>query len=89
MQRNVKRCDHCGELFISLENVPFINRTDGKTFHVSLFAGPNPRPDASGSFFADQSICSFSYVHDRLGKGREYVVVYTVTRERRSKMWPI
>jgi len=51
MDRNPERCAHCGELFIQVEKVPFINRTNGKDFHVSLFAGPNPRPNASGGFF--------------------------------------
>ena len=76
MQRNAKRCAHCGESFVPVENVPFINRTDRKTFHVTLFAGPNPRPTPSGGFFARQRICSFWYVHNQLGPKRRYVVVY-------------
>jgi hypothetical protein len=82
VQRNVERCAHCGELFIRVGSTPLINRTDGELFHVSLFSGPTPRPNASGGFFAGQLMCSFSYIHDHIGRKRKYLVVYILDVEK-------
>ena len=72
----MQECAHCRELFMPVGSTPLINRTDGRSFHVTLFVGPNPRENPAGGFFTDQSMCSFWYVHDRLGPARKYLVVY-------------
>jgi len=51
-------------------------------FHVTLFAGPDPRTKFSGGFYADQAICQFAYAHDQLGpKDRTVSVVITQAAE--------
>ncbi|MFY9530042.1 MAG: hypothetical protein WBC04_19485 [Candidatus Acidiferrales bacterium] len=76
MQRNADKCDHCGERFFRLtEKTPIVNRSDGKSFHIGLFFGPDPRPSPSGGYPANQVICSFAYAHDRIGPDNQLVEV--------------
>ena len=68
MQRNAKECAHCGKTFVRLTgDTPLVNRSDGETFHVSLYAGPN--------LSSGRTICTFGYVHDRIKAETEYVNV--------------
>ncbi len=68
MHRNLGQCPHCEKRFARItEQTPLVNRSDGMRFHVTLFAGPNPRPKFSGGFYNDQVICQFAYAHDRFG----------------------
>jgi len=78
LRRNVETCLHCGESFARHQKTLLINRTDGKNFHLSLFWGPNPRPNRLGGFFDNQVICSFSYVRNQVGAERSYLVLYIV-----------
>ncbi len=51
-------------------------------FHVSLFAGPDPRPKFSGGFYDDQVICYFTYAHVLFGfKDDTVSVVITCAEE--------
>lgn len=60
------------------EQTPLVNRSDGIRFHVTLFAGPDPRTKFSGGFYDGQLICHFAYAHDRFGpKDRTVSVVIT------------
>ena len=73
MQRNSDKCSHCGRMFVrGNEETPTINRS-GTTFHVSLFSGPDPRPNISGQF-----VCNFAYVDDYLVPERKFLIVYVL-----------
>lgn len=62
MQRNAKTCGHCGKPFLRLTaETPIVSRSDGKTFHLALFSGPQPRPKVYGGFYRRQMACNFSY----------------------------
>ena len=75
MHRNVERCLHCGRKFVQVTpQTPNINRSDGKSFHLSLYSGPDVR-SARSKRLANQVLCNFTYVHDRLGPGDISVVV--------------
>ena len=87
LQRNAETCAHCGESFVRVQKTPLINRTDGESFHVSLFSGPSPRPNPAGGFFAKQVMCSFSYMHDHTGRQRKYLVVYIVDPKKIRKKY--
>src|ERR1700722_18469688 len=68
MQRNMEKCAHCGKSFLRLtSDTPTVNRSDGETFHVSLYSGPR--------LSSARTICIFSYVHDRIGVQNEFVSV--------------
>ena len=53
-----------------------INRSDGQTYHLSLFSGPDPSPYISTNGCAKHVICTFGYVHDRIGPKRNSLVVF-------------
>jgi hypothetical protein len=76
MQRNSDKCGHCGRMFVRTDRTAIVNRSDGKTFHVSLISGPDPRPFASGGFHKNQAVCKFGYVHDRIGPQRYFLDVF-------------
>jgi hypothetical protein len=68
LYRNSSDCPHCGRRFARCtEMTPIVNRSDGRTFHVSLYSGPNPRPRFSGGFYLEQLICGFGYAFDQIG----------------------
>ena len=76
MQRNAIQCSHCGKNFVRItDKTPLVNRSDGKRFHVTLFAGPDPRPKVSGGFDQGQLICDFVYAHDRFGPKNHTILV--------------
>ena len=83
MQVNAIECAHCGKRFVRITaQTPLVNRSDGKSFHVTLFAGPDPRPNGSGDFYDGQFVCDFVYAHDRFGpKNHTVIVVLTVVNE--------
>jgi len=74
LQRNTDKCAHCGISFVR-DQGPFVNRSDGKTFHLNLVSKPDLRLIAPGRVRPRQVICEFAYV--RTGKAREnrFVVV--------------
>jgi len=82
-RRNVPVCPHCGKTFTRITpRTPLINRSDGALFHVTLFAGPGPRPKPSGGFHNHQVVCYFAYAHDRFGpKNHTISVVITHAKE--------
>ena len=74
------QCPHCGKTFARLTaQTPLVNRSDGMRFHVTLFAGPDPRTKFSGGFYDDQVICQFAYAHDQFGP-RDRTVSVVITR---------
>jgi hypothetical protein len=74
--RNSNDCPHCGRIFARrTEMTPVVNRSDGETFHVSLYSGPSPRPRSSGGFYAEQLICGFGYAFDQIGPKTYFVLV--------------
>lgn len=76
MQRNSDKCAHCGRMFVRVDGTAVVNRSDGKTFHVSLISGPDPRPDVSGGFHKDQAVCKFGYVSYFFGPNRCFLDVF-------------
>ena len=42
---------------------PIINRSDGRLYHVNMFAGPEPRARADGTVYAGQGVCYFTYAN--------------------------
>jgi len=76
MSKNSDKCGHCGRIFVRTDKSEIVNRSDGRTFHVNLFSGPDPRPNISGGIYADQAMCNFGYVHDRIGPKRNSLVVF-------------
>ena len=79
MLRDSFCCPHCGKAFVRLtEQMPLVNRSDGLHFHLSLFAGPDPRTKFGGGFYDDQVICNFAYAHDHFGpKIHTFLLVIT------------
>jgi hypothetical protein len=68
LQRNLIQCPHCEKRFVRFrEQTPIVNRSDGVRFHLTLFAGPDPRPRFSAGFYKNQVICHFAYAHDQFG----------------------
>jgi len=49
------------------------------SFHVTLFAGPDPRRRFSGGFYPEQLICYFAYAHDQFGP-RDHTVSVVITQ---------
>ena len=44
MLRNLERCPHCGKKFIAITpRIASVNRSDGKSFHLMLYSGPDHR----------------------------------------------
>jgi len=74
---------NCGKTFAQITpRTPLINRSDGVLFHLTLFAGPAPRPKSSGGFYSRQAVCYFAYAHVQLGpKNHTISVVITHTKE--------
>jgi hypothetical protein len=61
---NTDRCSHCGKTFVRTTNeIPLVNRSDGKSFHLELHSNPKHRPTRS-TRFPGQVVCSFTYVNE-------------------------
>lgn len=88
MRRNLNVCPHCtakglpGEVWKLQEKTPSITLSDGKSFHLILFSGPDPIPAPSGGTVANRLAAQFSYIHDDLGiEPHRFAVVLTRTGE--------
>lgn len=80
MLRNSQKCPHCGKTFVRITGqTPLVNRSDGTFFHVTLFAGPDPRAKFSGDFYDNQVICNFAYAHVQLGL-KDHTVTIVITK---------
>jgi hypothetical protein len=79
VQRNSDKCAHCGQLFFRLSReTPIVNRSDGTSFHVSLVFGPDPEAGSISGLFSGQMLCTFIYVHDRIGaENNELTIMIT------------
>ncbi len=87
MQRNSEKCSHCGRTFVRADRTAIVNRSDGRTFHVSLISGPDPRPNVSGGFHKNQVVCKFGYVSYFFGPNRCFLDVFIKQAdERRQSM---
>ena len=81
MYRNFGVCPHCvangspGTVWKLNERTPSITLSDGKTFHLVLFSGPDAVPAPSGGILANRLVAQFSYVHDQLGSGAHWAAV--------------
>ena len=76
MHQNSDKCYHCGRMFVRIEGTAIVNRSDGKTFHVSLVSGPEHRHSVSSGFHENQAMCKFGYVHDLIGPKRKSLDVF-------------
>src|ERR1700678_2831998 len=75
MPRNLERCPHCGKKFIALTpRIAGVNRSDGKSFHLMLYSGPEDRKQRSRRI-GSGAVCIFTYKHDRLGPQDNSVTV--------------
>jgi len=84
MHRNFGICPHCtakglpGKVWKLNEKTPSVTLSDGKSFHLILFSGPDSIPAPSGGIFGNRLAAQFSYMHDRLGtEARRIAVVLT------------
>jgi hypothetical protein len=84
MHRNFGICPHCtakglpGNVWKLNETTPSITLSDGKSFHLILFSGPDSIPAPSGGIAANRLAAQFSYVDDRLGsEGHRTAVLLT------------
>jgi hypothetical protein len=68
LRRNSDTCEHCGKTFVRLTgDTPIVNRSDGETFHVSLYSAP--------SSSLRRTVCIFVYAHDQIGPQNAFVSV--------------
>ena len=73
MHHNFVVCPHCtakglpGEVWKLNDKTPSITFSDGKSFHLILFSGPDAVPAPSGGVLANRVVAQFSYIHDSLG----------------------
>jgi hypothetical protein len=73
MPRNLERCSHCGKKFIAITaRIASVNRSDGKSFHLMLYSGPDYRKIRR---IGSGSVCIFTYRHDRVGPREESVSI--------------
>lgn len=76
MQRNAEKCGHCGKPFVRLtHNTPIVNRSFEDIFHLTLFSGPQPRPNLRGGFYRNQLLCNFTYRHKRRSADYDSVIL--------------
>jgi hypothetical protein len=75
LQRNTEKCVHCGHVFVRHEQIPFITRSDGKTFHLSLVSKPDLRAVSPRGFPPEHIICIFAYAHIRTKPQDRFIVV--------------
>jgi hypothetical protein len=65
--RNTDQCSHCGKIFVrTTTEIPLVNRSDGKSFHIELYSRPEQRSTRS-TRFPSQVVCSFTYVNEATG----------------------
>jgi hypothetical protein len=80
MYRNSARCPHCGRILPVRQRTPLINRSNGSTFHLWLFSGPDRRPKFMGGVYPQHFICNFACTYDQVPTQDSFVtVVITVT----------
>jgi hypothetical protein len=75
LQRNTEKCVHCGHVFVRHEQIPFITRSDRKTFHLSLVSKPDLRAVSPRGFPPEHMLCIFAYAHDRTESQVRFIVV--------------
>jgi hypothetical protein len=79
LQRNTDKCGHCGVKFSREEQIPFVNRSDGKTFHLRLCSKPDLRPISDAGFPPQHLICKFEYSHRQTEPEKRFVIVLMLT----------
>jgi hypothetical protein len=85
MHRNFVVCPHCtdkglpGRVWNLAEQAPGISLSDGESFHLIFFNGPDAIPAPSGGVQAGRLAAQFSYVDDALGT-RVHRVAVILTR---------
>jgi hypothetical protein len=76
LRQNSKRCPHCGATFSRItDEIPIVNRSDAKTFHLVLFSVTYARSDSSASGYGQQIMCHFEYIHNRFGNDNKFVAL--------------
>jgi hypothetical protein len=81
MHRSFGVCPHCtakglpGTVWKLNEKTPSITLSDGKSFHLILFSGPEPVRAPTGGILANRLVGQFFYVHDRMGDDAHWTAV--------------
>jgi hypothetical protein len=91
MLQNFGVCPHCtakglrGNVWKLTEETPDVTISDGESFHLILFSGPDAVPSPSGGILAGRLEAQFTYVLDRLGtSASQSVVILTRIPETRE-----
>ena len=82
LQRNSEKCAHCQLVFFRHTQIPLINRSNGSTFHLTLFSEPGLRPISPGGHLPHVLTCNFAYTHDRIRTRNRFVAVLILAGER-------
>ena len=82
LQRNSEKCAHCQFVFFRHTQIPLINRSNGSTFHLTLFSEPGLRPISPGGYLPHVLTCNFAYTHDRIRTRNRFVAVVILAREK-------
>jgi hypothetical protein len=80
MQRNMEKCGHCGLALERPDDTPLVNRSDGRTFHLSLLS---KHVLHVSSVPAGTILCNFEYAFDQL-EARPAVTVILLAGDRRE-----
>ena len=81
MDKDFETCPHCvaankaGNIVRMETRTPLISRSDGDTYHLYLFSGPDPWHAKSGGIAAGRAASSYFYTSEQLGIDRGAVTV--------------
>ena len=84
LQRNSEKCAHCQLVFFQHAQIPLINRSNGSTFHLTLFSEPGLRPISPGGYLPHVLTCNFAYTHDRIRTRNRFVAVLILAGDKRG-----
>src|ERR1019366_357465 len=75
-------CSHCGITFARHTEIPFINRSDGRTFHLRLYSKPDSHPVSLRRIPPEHVNCIFAYTNGTDTEDRFVVVIMLGPREK-------
>jgi hypothetical protein len=94
MLSNFETCPHCvakgksGSIWRMHERTPLISRSDGTTFHLTLFDGPGPLYVASGRTMSGRAAALFLYDSEALGLAGKVLVIIRTANLRGAETIP-
>jgi hypothetical protein len=87
MHRDFDKCPHCvakghsGTIMRLKQETPQISRSDGQTYHLYLFSGPDSWYAKSGGVVAGRAASNYFYASDSLGIDHGSVTVIIRTTD--------